>query len=123
MPVVVGGGSTFAIVKTGPVRPVPLSHAIRALALLLGIWLWALPQVMNSKVIVDLFVEQGTCPIPLIEEEELKHAIPVHRTVPSASHLLPSVPGLFHGERAMLAFSVLHGDVPVPPPWCGHRAA
>lgn len=100
-----------------PTRTVRSSHALRAFAVVLSVWLWALPQVMYSKVIVDLFMEQGSCPLPIIEEEEVKHAITTHRPTGSATHPGLEVPGLIPGEIALLPFSVLHGEVPVPPPW------
>lgn len=100
-----------------PTSSVPSGKALRVFALVLSVWLWALPQVMYSKVIIDLFMEQGTCPLPIIEEEEVKHAINVNRPTSASSHPGLQVPGLMRGEITVLPFSVLHGEVPVPPPW------
>ena len=107
----------------GPTRSVHSGKALRALALVLSVWLWALPQVMYSKMIVDLFMEQGTCPLPIIEEEEVKHAISVNRSASATSRSELKVPGLVQGEISVLPFSALQGEVPVPPPWCGRSQA
>ena len=83
---------------TGPSRSLRSSRALRVFALVLSVWLWALPQVMYSKVIIDLFMEQGTCPLPIIEEEEVKHAINVNRPTSASSHPELQVPGLVRGR-------------------------
>ena len=102
---------------SGPTRSVRSSKALRAFALALSVWLWALPQVMYSKVIIDLFMEQGTCPLPIIEEEEVKHAINTHGPSSSAIHAGLEAPGVIQGEISVLPYGMLHGEVPVPPPW------
>jgi hypothetical protein len=107
----------------GPYRSVHSSIALRAFALVLSVWLWALPQVMYSKVIIDLFREQGTCPLPIIEEEEVKHAISVNRASTASTHPELLVQGLVRGEITVRPFTVLHGEVPVPPPWWGCAGA
>ena len=108
---------------TGPYRSLRSSKALRVFALVLSVWLLALPQVMYSKVIIDLFMEQGTCPLPIIEEEEVKHDINVNRPTSASSHPELQVPGRVRGEMTVLPFSVLQGEVPVPPPWCDHATA
>lgn len=100
-----------------PTRSVPSGKALRVLALVLSVWLWALPQVMNSKVIIDLFMEQGTCPLPITEEEEVKLAINVDRPTSASTHPGLQVSGLVRGELTVLPVTVPHGEVPVPPPW------
>ena len=108
---------------TGPYRSLRSSRALRVFALVLSVWLLALPQVMYSKVIIDLFMEQGTCPLPIIEEEEVKHDINVNRPTSASSHPDLLVQGLVRGEITVRPFTVLHGEVPVPPPWRGCAGA
>lgn len=100
-----------------PTRTIRSSHALRAFAVVLSVWLWALPQVMYSKVIVDLFMEQGSCPLPIIEEEEVKQAgmeppVSLKATSGSGPRII-QVP-----KETDRPHQSLHGEVPHLPPWC-----
>jgi hypothetical protein len=53
----------------------------------------------------------------------VKHDINVNRPTSASSHPELQVPGRVRGEITVLPFSVLHGEVPVPPPWCDRATA
>lgn len=108
---------------SGPSRSVRPSGTLRVFALILSVWLWAVPQVMYSKTIVDLFMEQGNGPISIIEEEEVRHATTAPRSTGMVTHSGSQLPALVPSEFKLLPFNILHGEVPEPPPWRNCAAA
>jgi hypothetical protein len=86
-----------------------------AFAFLMGVWLFMVPMVMFSSSVMAFCDEYGTSPIPLVEEEEVKHV----GTSPNDGWMdrdrqdtsntdLPNWEELPHCS--------LYGDVPLQPP-------
>ena len=93
------------------------STASRLLALLLGASLFVLPLALNSRSLIVIMDECGSVPIPLAEEEEVKHACSIGWS--SIDH------GYDDGaqDRDVPVIDdpyneVEHGEVAVPPPKC-----
>lgn len=97
-------------------RSVTKRPVLRVLAMLMGAWLFLVPQVVCSSAVLALYEEQGTTPPPLIEEEEVAHKdVPPGHTVVLHRSLSDASPRLPHWEELLL--HTLHGEVPHPPPW------
>lgn len=86
------------------------------LALFLGGLLVMLPLMVNSRTVVQTLIECGTAPLPITEEEEVKHSCSInwHQSLYAATDLLSqgtTVPALEDRYN-----EVDHGEVAVPPP-------
>ena len=97
-------------------KPVDHGWWMRVFAVLFSCWMCMVPQVMGSSTVKALCEEAGSTPLPLIEEEEVGHALsePLQAMHPNSSEgvddtLLP------HREDRPLRS--LHGEVPHLPPW------
>lgn len=89
---------------------------MRCYALAMGLLLLMLPLMSNSRSVMVLLDEQGTVPIPMAEEEELKHACSItcfDLKDPLDDHLLE---GLRKPVVEDPYLEVEHGEVAVPPP-------
>ncbi|MBK6832315.1 MAG: hypothetical protein IPG92_16975 [Flavobacteriales bacterium] len=87
---------------------------MRATSLMMAFALFVAPQILNSQSIVSLYAECGSQPVPIIEEEVLKHACEVRSEVcPLASE--GHVKILLHQyEESMLDHPAM--EVPHQPP-------
>ena len=101
------------------VNQVPLLRPhwlLQVLAVLVGAWLFVVPQVMNSSTILDLCKEAGSTTLPLIEEESVHH----YGTEPQPALLAIVGPPTVASTLPCLEDRILssfHGDVPHLPPW------
>lgn len=98
-------------------RALPFGWALRSLALVFALWLFIVPQVMSTSTVIDLCEEAGSTPLPLIEEEEVKHA-----STPPPGGLkgtgLDGMHNIILPEGPDRPQQSLHGEVPHLPPWC-----
>lgn len=101
--------------KQGPVATRGVAR--RVFALLLGIWLFMVPQVMFSTAVLAFCDEFGATTPPLIEEEEVHQTgVPPCAVVPAGHSACDTdEQALPHWEELLL--HTLHGEVPHPPPW------
>ncbi len=85
--------------------------------MLFALWMCIVPQVMTSTTVIELCEEVGSAPLPLIEEEEVKHVgteppanVKAMATIGPRILLIPAGTDRPHVS--------LHGEVPHLPPWC-----
>lgn len=92
-------------------------HLLRLIAFCLGAWMFVLPQVMVSQVVVKAFSEQGCSVPPLTEEEELekKEGLTHGSETIEYGSLEVNVEGI--GTEVPEVPHSVHREVPVPPPW------
>jgi|GEM_PF-1508633 len=103
--------------RIAPVPQTSSSMLRRSLALLMGVWLFMVPQVMYSTAVLEFCAEYGSTTPPLIEEEELHHSGIPPLTAVSVKHAPgdPDKVELPHWEE--LLRHTLPREVPHPPPW------
>jgi hypothetical protein len=91
------------------------SMPVRTFALLLGLWLFILPQALNARSQQLLLDDHGTVPSPL-NEEEVKHACTIGWATllhdPAADLIQYMTGPVFHDPY----LEVEHREVAVPPP-------
>jgi hypothetical protein len=89
---------------------------MRCYALSMAVLLMMLPLMSNSRSVIQLLDEQGAVPIPMAEEEEVKHACSItcfELHDPLDDHLLE---GLRKPPMEDPYLAVEHFEVAVPPP-------
>lgn len=92
---------------------------MRFFAVCVAFALWMMPQMLNARNMASVCDEYGTRPLPISEEEEVKHACAPfsasfdHETATDRGAQDPPPAD----ERVEVA---IHGDVAVPPPKAGH---
>ncbi len=88
----------------------------RPLALTLALWLGALPAVLSSRSLLDLYVELEVNPLPLTEEEEVEKTCTFGTCAWSFPEPNSSGEERAYQESDERLLAVPHGEVAYPPP-------